>query len=997
MKSKQKYSLRFVTSVLFLSLAIVPLGIMAGLSFWVARDILTNSALETVQHDVTENSELIKKTVSSFKKDLFTLSATPPPGAIIRALRNNGIDPVSQDDLSTWKQRLMTIFKANILKEDYHQITLLDFSGNELVIAHDRNNNEGFSPNEFNLGHKFLLKQIQDLKASEIFISKMHIHEGKKIFILTTPIFDSENKVGAFLSIHIYAEKVLKLLDINESKMLVVDNEGNYLHSASTSSTLHTPQNNTPSNLAEDHPEFIPYLAQESHTSLQGNKFISSQRVRVYPEQDRFWLIINTLDADEVLKPVKKIQWQITALMAFMFPLIFLTSFLLARSLSRPIADAVQLAKEIEKGDFHNKRENPSIFIETNRLTVSLLQMQQSLEKTIKQLKESEHKTQAIVDGATESIIMINREGVIESANPATRTIFDYAPEELIGQNVNILMPEPHHTQHDSYIKRYLDTGTARVVGGGTEVPGLHKDGRSLALYLSISKIELAGKIFFSGMMRDITREKKAEQLLQLLQEITIVANASETLDDTIKATLFKVCTLMNWDVGTAYIFDKEQEILTSSKLCHVNESMSPDNLHGVLEHKEFKKGEDLPGQVLSTGNAVYFENLKDAETPRLLNLGEIFRSGFAFPVLAKTEIHLVLEFFSCKAMELDDALLNTTKNIGGQVQKVIERNIAKEDLIDANRKLLRQENLASLGSMVAGVAHEVNTPVGIGVTAASELQRKTQHFMETLEEEGISEEELSDYLGATQNLTQLILGNLKRAADLVRSFKLVAVDQSSEEQRTFKLKEYLDTAILSLQHEMKRTQIQVIVNCPDDLEITSYPGAYSQIVSNFINNSRIHAFEDGEKGKIEFNISVMQNILHFTYSDNGKGMEPQVKEKIFDPFFTTNREEGGSGLGMNVVYNLVTQKLEGEIECSSLAGQGTTFMLYIPHSSKEVWSDRRGGVDRRRGAIDFRSTRHDRRGVSRRHESPASKASEIEKERRLRQERREKKKLRSL
>ncbi|MBF0185083.1 MAG: response regulator [Magnetococcales bacterium] len=245
--------------------------------------------------------------------------------------------------------------------------------------------------------------------------------------------------------------------------------------------------------------------------------------------------------------------------------------------------------------------------------------------------------------------------------------------------------------------------------------------------------------------------------------------------------------------------------------------------------------------------------------------------------------------------------------------------------------ELVQSEKMAGLGNMVAGVAHEINTPVGIGVTAASELEERMQTFRRLLQEEGISEEELHDFLTSGARLAQLIRFNLERAADLVRSFKSVAVDQSSGEQRTILLRQYLESVVLALHHELRHTRLTVTVLCPDDLQLRSYPGAFSQIVINLINNSRIHGFDAGQSGQIVLEFSVREERLHFIYRDNGKGMQEEDRRKIFDPFFTTRRDLGGSGLGMAVVYNLVTQTLGGTISCQSAPGCGIVLEMEMP------------------------------------------------------------------
>lgn len=247
--------------------------------------------------------------------------------------------------------------------------------------------------------------------------------------------------------------------------------------------------------------------------------------------------------------------------------------------------------------------------------------------------------------------------------------------------------------------------------------------------------------------------------------------------------------------------------------------------------------------------------------------------------------------------------------------------------------ELIQSEKMAGLGNMVAGMAHEINTPVGIGVTASSELEDRIQAFATLMQQEGISEEELATHIAFTGRMATLIRDNLERAANLVRSFKAVAVDQSDDMARTFKVKHCMESAVMALHHELHHTRLIVRIDCPEDLKICSYPRALSQIVINLINNSRIHGYAPNVEGRIIMKCTMVGDLLYFTYSDDGIGMSEEVAKRIFEPFVTTRRNQGGTGLGMHIVYNLVTQTLGGSITCCNSVGQGVHFLMQIPRN----------------------------------------------------------------
>lgn len=274
--------------------------------------------------------------------------------------------------------------------------------------------------------------------------------------------------------------------------------------------------------------------------------------------------------------------------------------------------------------------------------------------------------------------------------------------------------------------------------------------------------------------------------------------------------------------------------------------------------------------------------------------------------------------------------------------QRVAKRTAELEALLETvtrtQKQLIQSEKMAALGGLVAGVAHEINTPIGVGVTAASHLQLKTQELSAHYHCGAMTRSELEQYLKVSEESSDMILANLYRAADLIRSFKQVAVDQSSEEKRQFKLKEYLQDILLSLGPKFRNTAYEVAITCPENLVLTSYPGVFSQILTNFIMNSLIHGFEESGAGKITIEASLTSQTLRLVYSDNGRGIPEEHLSKIFNPFFTTRNVQKNSGLGMFVVYNLVTQKLRGTITCESRVGVGATFIIDIPYSdSKEA------------------------------------------------------------
>ncbi|MDR1709004.1 MAG: HAMP domain-containing histidine kinase [Candidatus Accumulibacter sp.] len=255
----------------------------------------------------------------------------------------------------------------------------------------------------------------------------------------------------------------------------------------------------------------------------------------------------------------------------------------------------------------------------------------------------------------------------------------------------------------------------------------------------------------------------------------------------------------------------------------------------------------------------------------------------------------------------------------------------ALNDLQSATDQIIQSEKLAALGSLVAGIAHEVNTPLGVGVTAASLLEEATAAIAKSFEAGTMKKSEFTGFVATCQESVRIILANLGRAANLIQSFKKIAVDQSSESWQVIALKGYLDDIIVSLTPKLKKTKIRVVIDCPPDLRINTMPGALSQIVTNLVTNSLVHAFDAGQEGEISITAALRKNAIALIYADNGKGIARENLAKIFEPFFTTKRGQGGSGLGLHLVYNIVHRNLKGRIEVASTPGEGARFTITLP------------------------------------------------------------------
>jgi signal transduction histidine kinase len=260
------------------------------------------------------------------------------------------------------------------------------------------------------------------------------------------------------------------------------------------------------------------------------------------------------------------------------------------------------------------------------------------------------------------------------------------------------------------------------------------------------------------------------------------------------------------------------------------------------------------------------------------------------------------------------------------------------EKLHQFQRQMVQNEKMASLGDMVAGVAHEVNTPIGLGVTASTMMLDRLSDMRNAFEDKTLKASSLAKFIAESEENLNIIYRNLNRAAELISSFKQVAVDQSSENNRVFYFSKLMDEILMSMRPKLKKVKHQINVSCADNLVVESKAGPINQIMINLIMNSIIHGFEGVDKGQIDINIESVDGAkVSIEFKDNGKGIPEHLRKRIFDPFVTTKRGQGGSGLGMHLVYNLVTQGLNGSISVISKEGEGVQFRILFPVKKVDI------------------------------------------------------------
>jgi len=439
---------------------------------------------------------------------------------------------------------------------------------------------------------------------------------------------------------------------------------------------------------------------------------------------------------------------------------------------------------------------------------------------------------------------------------------------------------------------------------------------------------------------------------------------------------IFDYIKYKNKRVLALKLYNKEGLILASSNRNEINRSLAPDEVR--LPQQDTTLVDRLPMNIrgiptirliaplLEDGNVVgavevLFDNAEEAALVKrrvtsnvivgavsagvlLVMLWLIIRQIVIVPLTRLRQAAVLvkqgealprLEFVASPEIEeVSDAFNDMVTNLK---ERYRELQLALDTLQHTQAQLVQSEKMGALGSLVAGVSHEINTPIGIGVTAVSYLEQKTREFAELFAGGKMKKSDLEHFLSTVKETNDMVQANLQRASALIRSFKQISVDQSVEVKRTIQLSDYLREIIISLKPTIKKTKQRVTLQCPDNLTVYTYPGALSQIVTNLVMNSLNHAFAPDEEGNLMIRVQATNERIHLVYADDGRGMKQDVLDKIFDPFFTTSRARGGTGLGMNIVYNLVTQSLGGTIVCTSTVGKGTLFDIDFPKEEESA------------------------------------------------------------
>jgi PAS domain S-box-containing protein len=518
----------------------------------------------------------------------------------------------------------------------------------------------------------------------------------------------------------------------------------------------------------------------------------------------------------------------------------------------------------------------------------------------------AEESYRKLFEGSVEGIYVTTPGGALLNANPALARMMGYdTPEDLIGDISDIAHTiYVHPAARAEYQSLMQRDGMVREF----EYQVRARDGAVLWLSDSATAVrDEAGEIIrYEGTVRDITDQKRAEDAIaegrRRLQQVI----------DTVPAVI--------------NVKDKQRRYVLMNRYMAGIFGIEPADAIGrtttdLMSRYGAQKTDENDRRVLAAGRELGFYEEEYLDSSGNLRQWLVNK----LPLLdADGEI---------------ENIVTVALDIGERKRGELEMRKAKDaaeaalrNLRETQNSLIEAEKLAALGRLVAGVAHEVNNPVGISLTVASSLERKTALFTAEVARGDLRRSSLNEFLETSRDASSQLVANLNRAAELITSFKQVAADRNYSDQRTFDLGDLTEQVVMSLRPGLRKHNLTLTVDCQPNLTMNSYPGPYGQVLTNLFLNSVAHAFPDGKPGAVDIQVRESgKDNVEIIFSDNGCGMSLDVRRRAFDPFFTTRRDQGGTGLGLHIVYSIVTNRLGGRLDLDSEPSGGTRIQIILP------------------------------------------------------------------
>jgi PAS domain S-box-containing protein len=590
-------------------------------------------------------------------------------------------------------------------------------------------------------------------------------------------------------------------------------------------------------------------------------------------------------------------------------------SFVVSRTV-RPLVGIAGAIRSLAAGQKHTsipstevKNEIGDIARAAEVFRRTLVEADAAREAAVQALAErrlAEESYRKLFEASIDGIYVTTPAGALLDANPALALMLGYeTPRDLIQSVIDIERTLYVHSEARAKYQFLMQRdGMVREL----EYQVRRRDGAILWLSdnATVVRDDAGNVVHYEGTVRDITEQKRADEA------IAEGRRALQQVIDTVPAMI--------------NVKDKRLRYVLMNRYMAGVFGIEPGEAIGhttgeLLSRYGVQKSVETDMRVLQTGmeSGFYEEEYEDF-------------SGHVRQWLVNK-----LPLFDAEG-EIE-SIVTVGLDIGERKRGELEMRKAKDAALSALRhlretqnSLIEAEKLAALGRMVAGIAHEVNNPIGISLTVASSLERKATLFTDEVAGGELRRSRLNEFLESSRDASSQLVANLSRAAELITSFKQVAADRSYSDKRIFDLGDLTEQLVMSLRPGLRKHDLTVTVDCQSDLIMNSYPGPYGQVLTNLFLNAAVHAFPDSRPGAVDIQVREFgKDEVEIVFCDDGCGMSLDVRRRAFDPFFTTRRGQGGTGLGLHIVYSIVTNRLGGRLDLDSEPDEGTRIRIILP------------------------------------------------------------------
>ncbi|MBL6929099.1 MAG: CHASE domain-containing protein [Rhodospirillales bacterium] len=541
--------------------------------------------------------------------------------------------------------------------------------------------------------------------------------------------------------------------------------------------------------------------------------------------------------------------------------------------------------------------------------------VQELVEARTVELRNSEVRVRAIVDNTADGIITIDDQGIMDTVNPAAEKMFGYPASELLGRNVSMLLPPESRDEHPQYVANSR-LHASRIISQARDLEGFRKDGTLFPMELNVSHMEVAGKRMFVGILRDISERKQTERALEnersqadVLHAIAVAANEAETTDQLIQICLDLVCEFSGWPVGHCYIQSRDSaDTLVPTGIWHLENPKRFAYFREVTQATNFEKGVGLPGRILAEGKPAWIRDVtEDANFPRAKMARDIgIRGAFALPVMVRSDVVAVLEFFSEEIREPGDSLLQAVGQIGAQVGRVFER----------------QQITTIKNEFVSTVSHELRTPL-TSIKGSLGLIR------------GGAMGGLPDKLSQMLDIAYTNADRLVRLINDILDIEKIEAGKMDFRMAPVELGELLRTALAANQGFAEECEVTlVIADTHSDAVVDGDEDRLLQVMANLLSNAAKFSPRNAD---VRISLSETAAGYRIAVADRGLGIPEKFRSKIFAKFSQADssdtRQKGGTGLGLNISKAIV-EKHGGTIGFDTDTGEGSTFFFDLPTST---------------------------------------------------------------